>query len=164
MRQLWDNDITTDTRPYVMELQSYLRTIQRARYGTTTVPMDGFYGKDTAAGVRQFQQAEGLPVTGAADRTTWDAVYAVYRNTERQQTPPLTIRGLRRPLLQPGDEGDAVAFLNIMLGTTAATYTTDTEAAVRAVQAVSFLPVTGNTDKNTWDAVTALYNRGNRRE
>jgi len=161
---LWDNDITADTRPYVMELQSYLRTIQRDRYGAATVPMDGFFGTATAAGVRQFQQAEGLPVTGAADRATWDAVYVVYREIRRRQAPPLAIRGLRQTLLQPGDGGDAAVFLNVMLGLPDTVYTVNTEEAVRSIQAVSFLPVTGNTDKGTWDAVTALYNQGGRGE
>ena len=160
MSPLWDNDITTDTRPYVMELQSYLRLLQRARYGTTTIPMDGFYDAATTAGVRQFQQQEGLPMTGITDAATWEALHAIYRETDRQQTPPLTIQGLRSPLLQPGDSGDAVVFLNTMLGLSADIYTTDTEEAVRALQAVSFLPVTGNTDKDTWDAVTARYNQG----
>lgn len=160
MSLLWDNDITTDTRPYVMELQGYLRTIQRARYGTTTVPMDGFYSADTAAGVRQFQQSEGLPVTGTVDAVTWDALYIAYREADQQTTPPIAIRGLRQPLLQPGDRGDAVVFLNVMLGLAETTYTTATEQAVRRVQSASLLPVTGNTDKDTWDAVTNLYNQG----
>ena len=160
MNPLWDNDITTDTRPYVMELQNYLRTIQRTQYGTTTVPMDGIYGTSTADGVRQFQQREGLPDTGTVDAVTWDAVYAVYQDAQRQQSPPLTIRGLRQVILQPGDDGDAVMFLNIMLGVADTVYTTATEEAVRVIQAVSFLPVTGNTDKDTWDAITALYNQG----
>ena len=164
MSPLWDNDITTDTRPYVMELQGYLRAIQRERYGTTTVPMDGFYGTDTAAGVRQFQQAEGMAITGITDRATWDAVYVVYREIGRQQAPPLPIRGLRHPLLQPGDRGNDVLFLNVMLGLTETVYTTDTEEAVRSIQRVSFLPVTGNTDKETWDAIAALFNRGGGRE
>ena len=161
---LWDNDITTDSRPYVMELQSYLRTIQRERYGTTTIPMDGFYGTDTAAGVLQFQQAEGLPVTGTADRVTWDALYVVYQETVRRQAPPLAICGLRQTLLQPGDGGDAVVFLNVMLGLPDTVYTVSTEEAIREIQAVSFLPVTGNTDKETWDAVVSLYNQGGRGE
>lgn len=164
MSQLWDNDITTDNRPYVMELQSYLRAIQRARYGTTTVPMDGFYGNDTADGVRQFQQAESLPVTGRVNRATWDALYVVYLDVNRQQAPPMTIRGLRKPLLQPGDRGDAVVFLNVMLGIIGDEYTAETEETIRTIQRISFLPVTGNTDKDTWDAVVALYNRGGERE
>lgn len=160
MSQLWDNDITGDSRPYVMELQSYLRAIQRARYGTTTVPMDGFYGNDTAAAVRQFQQAEQLPITGEVNRATWDAIYLVYQDTDRRQAPPLRIRGLRQPLLQPGDRGDGVIFLNVMLGIAGEEYTTTTEETIRKIQQVSFLPITGNTDKDTWDAVVALYNRG----
>lgn len=73
-----NNDITQDRRPYVMELQGYLRALQRRRYGTTTVPRDGFYGIDTAAGVLAFQAEAGLPQTGRTDRETWEAVYAVY--------------------------------------------------------------------------------------
>lgn len=158
---LWDNDITTDSRPYVMELQSYLRAIQRDRYGTTTVPLDGFFGADTAAGVRQFQTAEGLPRTGTADRATWESLFAVNRDTKARLALPLFIRGLRVPLLQPGDEGDAVVFLNTMLGNPGTVYTTATEEAVRRVQKTALLPVTGNTDKDTWDAVVQLYNWGN---
>lgn len=75
------NDITQDRRPYVLELQGYLRAIQRRRYGTTTVPRDGFYGIDTAAGVLSFQAETGLPQTGRADRETWEAIYAVYSET-----------------------------------------------------------------------------------
>lgn len=160
MSQLWDNDITTDRRPYVMELQNYLRALQRAEYGTTTVPMDGFFGEDTAAALRQFQETAGLSPTGTADRDTWEAVVSAYRESQKQQAPALTIRGWRQPILQPGDAGDEVVFLNTMLRTHGAEYTTDTEEAVRNIQRVSFLPVTGNTDKETWDAVTALYNQG----
>ena len=161
---MWDNDITADTRPYIMELQGYLRAIQRERYGTTIVPMDGFYGMDTAAGVRQFQQAEGIADTGVTDRTTWDAVYVVYQEMEQQQAPPTPIQGLRQPILQPGDDGDDVLFLNAMLGLSGTVYTTDTEEAVRTIQQVSFLPITGHTDTATWNAVVALYNRGGERE
>lgn len=157
---LWDNDITTDNRPYVMELQSYLRTIQRDRYGATTVPLDGFFGTATAAGVSQFQTAAGLPRTGIVDRNTWDALVSANRETENRLALPLFIRGLRVPLLQPGDSGDAVVFLNVMLDTPGVIYTTATEEAVRQIQQSALLPVTGNTDKDTWDAVVRLYNRG----
>lgn len=160
MSYLWDNDITSDRRPYVMELQGYLRTIQRDRTGTTTVPVDGFYGTDTEAGVRQFQQENGLPNTGQVDRETWDALFFAHQEVVEQNRPPLLIRGLRQALLQPGDDGDAVVFLNVMLGVIGNTYTTATEQAIRNIQASAQLPMTGNTDKDTWDAVVRLYNQG----
>ncbi len=160
MSYLWDNDITTDRRPYVMELQSYLRNIQRDREGATTVPMDGFFGTDTASGVRQFQQESGLSPTGRVDRITWDAIFAAHQAVQRQNRPPLLIRGFQQPLLQPGDEGDAVVFLNGMLNLPGPIYTTATEEAVRRIQTSALLPVTGNTDKDTWDAVVRLYNQG----
>lgn len=156
----WDNDITTDQRPYVMELQSYLRALERDKTGTTTVPQDGFFGADTTAGVRQFQESADLPVTGTVDRVTWEAILAAHEELRNNQAPPLLIRGLRQPLLQPGDQEDAVMFLNVMLGLSDSLYTTATEEAVRRIQQGAFLPITGNTDKDTWDAVVRLYNQG----
>lgn len=156
----WDNDITSDRRPYVMELQRYLRTLEREKQGATTVPQDGFFGADTAEGVRRFQKDAGLEITGIVDLRTWEALALAYRELERKEAPPLSIRGLRQPLLQPGDEGDAAVFLNVMLGLADATYTTATEEAVRCIQAAAMLPVNGNTDKPTWDAVVRLYNQG----
>ena len=155
-----DNDITTDRRPYVMEVQSYLRALQRERYGTTTVPQDGFFGTATTAGVLQFQQETGLPPTGVVDRITWETLVTAYRDLLHRQAPPLLIRGLRQPFLQLQDKGDAVLFLNTMLGLTGAEYTPATEAAIRTIQTGAFLPVTGNTDKDTWNAVVQLYNQG----
>ncbi|MEF2279563.1 peptidoglycan-binding domain-containing protein [Deinococcus sp. YIM 134068] len=37
---------------------------------------DGWYGPITAATVRAFQAANGLPVTGRVDRATWDALFS----------------------------------------------------------------------------------------
>lgn len=156
----WENDITTDRRPYVMELQSYLRALEREQTGTTTVPQDGFFGSDTTDGVRRFQQSAGLTVTGTVDLITWNTLVNAYGEQQRNNAPPLFISGLRRPLLQPGDDGDDVVFLNIMLGLTDRMYTTDTEEAVRLVQTAAFLPVNGHTDQSTWDAVVRLYNQG----
>ena len=168
MNTLLDNDITRDTRPYVWELQTYLRTSQRKNTGTTTVPRDGYYGTATADGVREFQADMGMPATGRTDRATWETVFAVYEAIQQAAQPPLPIPGLRSTLLSPGDQGDDVAFLQIMLDALATIYTLpaqsidsgyneETEAAVRTLQAISKLPITGYTDKDTWDAVVRLY-------
>lgn len=36
------------------------------------VPVSGTYGSSTESAVRQFQQAQDLPVTGKVDQVTWD--------------------------------------------------------------------------------------------
>lgn len=170
MSSLLDNDITVDSRPYIIELQGYLRTIQRTRQGSTTVPQDGYYGPDTTAGVRQFQQEEGLPPTGRVDAATWNALYRAYTAITAAAQPPTAIVGKGNAPLVEGDRGDPVLFLNAMIGRLARVYnnvlytppdnryTPATAFAVRGIQEWAGLPVTGQTDTATWNAVTTLYN------
>lgn len=168
------NDITADRAYYIRELQTYLAAIQRDRTGSTLVPVDGIYGGRTAAAVREFQQEESLPITGVVDRTTWEAVYRAYLEILAKAAAPTPIQGYQNPetALVPGDRGDGVAFLQIMLRRLAqrfpqipaeqsitGIYSPATALAVAAVQKRSGLPETGQTDKATWDAVTSLYNR-----
>jgi peptidoglycan hydrolase-like protein with peptidoglycan-binding domain len=167
---LLDNDITVDSRPYVIELQGYLRTIQRVRQGSTTVPQDGYYGPATADGVRQFQAEEGLPPTGRVDAATWDALYRVYTAITAAAQPPTPIVGKGSTPLVEGDVGDPVLFLNAMIGRLARVYnnilytppdpryTPATTYAVRGIQKWAGLPVTGTTDTATWDIIATLYN------
>ncbi len=167
---LLDNDITVDRRPYVIELQGYLRTIQRVRQGSTTVPQDGYYGPATAEGVRQFQQEEGLPPTGRMDAATWDALYRAYTAITAAAQPPTPIVGKGSTPLAEGDRGDPVLFLNAMIGRLArvynnilytppdSLYTPATTYAVRGIQEWAGLPATGETDTATWNTIATLYN------
>lgn len=171
MNHLLDNDITTDSRPYVIELQGYLRAIQRARQGNTTVPQDGYYGPTTAEGVRQFQIEEGLPPTGQVDAATWNALYRSYVALSMAAQPPAAIVGKGNTSLKEGEQGDPVLFLNAMIGRLARVYnnvsdtpldnryTAATAFAVRGIQEWAGLPVTGTTDTATWDVITTLYNQ-----
>ena len=169
------NDITVDRAVYIRELQSYLRAVQRYRTGSTLVPDDGIFGSRTAAAVREFQQEEGLPVTGIVDRATWDVLYLAYLAVLTALSPPAPIQSYQAPetALVPGDQGDGVAFLQVMLrrlaqrfpGIPAETvitgvYSPFTAEAVAAIQQHSGLPVTGNTNNATWEAVTRLYGTG----
>lgn len=170
MSSLLDNDITVDSRPYVIELQGYLRTIQRMRQGSTTVPQDGYYGPATTERVRQFQQEEGLPPTGIVDNATWDAIYRAYVTISTAKQPPTTIVGKGDVPLREGDRGDPVLFLNTMIGRLSRVYnnilytpldnryTAGTTYAVRGIQEWAELPLTGETDTATWDIITTLYN------
>lgn len=170
MSTFLDNDITTDSRPYIIELQGYLRTIQRSRQGNTTVPQDGYYGPATTAGVRQFQQEEGLLPTGRVDAATWNALYRAYVVITSSAQPPITIIGKGDAPLKEGDRGDPVLFLNAMIGRLARVYnnisdtppdtryTPATAYAVRGIQQWAGLPITGEADTATWNTIATLYN------
>ena len=169
------NDITVDRAYYVRQLQTFLRAVQRARTGSTLVPVDGIFGSRTAAALREFQQEEGLPMTGVADRATWEALYGAYLAVLAENAAPTPIQGYQSPefALVIGDQGDGVAFLQIMLrrlsarypaipaeATVSGVYSPTTARGIAALQRLSGLPPTGQTDKATWNAVTALYNVG----
>ena len=168
---LLDNDITTDQRPYIIELQGYLRTIQRAHQGSTTVPQDGYYGPTTMEAVRQFQQEEGLTPTGQVDYATWSAIYRTYTDITPAAQPPTPIKGKGDTPLTEGDRGDPVLFLNAMIGRLSRVYnnilyappdhryTPTTTYAVKGIQEWANLPITGDTDTATWNIVATLYNQ-----
>lgn len=168
------NDISNDEKIYILELQYYLRVIEQDRHEYSDVPVDGFFGPQTAQAVRRFQQEAGLPETGDVDRETWDAIYAAYTalHTPLQAFPLLCIGRDGSVNLRPGDQSDCVYFLQLMLQTLHSRYgnlppvdtpdglySENTAEAVRAVQKRSGLEETGITDRETWNAITGLYNQ-----
>ena len=169
------NDITTDVNDHVRELQQYLRVIRRERDGETDVPIDGRFGPLTAAAVRQSQEESGLPVDGAVDRATWEAIFADAQRIIYLRALPTLVQGLSmgQPPIRVGDQNDSVLFLQVMLGALAARfsnlpeaetlsgiYSDVTAATVRLLQQQAGLATTGIVDKPTWDAITILYNQG----
>lgn len=175
MNDCFLNDITADEKPYIRELQGYLRTVQREAQGYTDVPADGFYGSATEDAVRQLQRAASLPETGRVDGATWEAAVAASRQIEDAQTLPTWVYAFRygQPPMKTGDHGDGVFILQAMLmhlcdgygNLPAATapdgvYSANTAAIVQTLQRLSGLPETGAVDKSTWDAIASLYNGG----
>ncbi len=173
MSTLMNNDITSDVGLYIEELQRYLRIIQRARLGYTNVPIDGIFGADTAEAVLQAQREAGLPANGVVDRDTWDAIAAIAAAIELENSPPTAIVVYRQkqPPLTLGSAGDDVYILQSVLQRIARRYSNlppipspdgqysdATAQLVRAIQERSGLPVTGDTDRHTWDAIVRLYN------
>ena len=71
----------------IRSLQSMLRLLQRHAGKPTTVVPDGIFGPETARALREFQQQNGLPVTGAADLTTWNAVVDAAREAHIHHGP-----------------------------------------------------------------------------
>lgn len=169
-----NNDIRVDERLYIEELQRYLQIIQWERQGFTTVPADGIFGSNTADAVRQFQRQEGLPDNGIVDHDTWNAIATEAAAVEERNAAPLGLGVYRQGQtpLQEGDVGDDVTILQIILRYLGSLYSdlpsvdqpdgrysSNTAAVIRAIQQRSGLPITGITDKATWNAIVRLYDR-----
>lgn len=160
-------------RGHIYDLQRFLRRIQlEANHPSPLVP-DGVYGPETAAAVREFQRANGLPVTGTADYATWTLIYEQYAILAAGDGFPICTQFFppdSDAKLSPGDKGYSVYALQLILNTLATHFTDaqrvpvtgvydeNTTAAVQHAQAHFKLPQTGVTDRDTWDALASFHN------
>jgi peptidoglycan hydrolase-like protein with peptidoglycan-binding domain len=124
---------------------------QRAlrRTPNTALVVDGHFGAKTEAATKDFQAAEGLPVTGVVDDATWKAL------------PD----GNAMPTLREGSQGGVVRSLQQALTSGASGlwettpqgidghYGQNTGASVRAFQGWANLPVDGVVGQQTWTAL-----------
>jgi peptidoglycan hydrolase-like protein with peptidoglycan-binding domain len=62
----------------VRELQKYLLELSYATHGYPHLAIDGIFGRETREVLSLFQRRARLPVTGVADRRTWQALYRAY--------------------------------------------------------------------------------------
>ena len=100
-----------------------------AALGYLTGSVDGNYGPKTMAAVQSFQQASGLPVTGAADQATQAALFAIGTLGTASYEPLKYDRAV----------SDAVALMNARVelsGTVMQVLTDDTYADTRGVYTV----------------------------
>jgi hypothetical protein len=67
---VWEPPASRAARPEVLDVQRRLLALGYAQVGQA----DGFYGDQTRAAVRAFQQANGLPDSGDVDCATWAAL------------------------------------------------------------------------------------------
>jgi uncharacterized YkwD family protein len=71
--------------PDVYAVQGMLKSM-----GYYTGPITGYYGSQTATGVKAFQKKYGLPVTGAVDNRTLQSILWAYANLKIPKTPTPT--------------------------------------------------------------------------
>ncbi len=168
-----DNDITRDEALYIREIQNLLRALELSQTGSSSVPVDGIYGPMTTAAVENFQRQENLPVTGIVDRNTYYRIVEQYNALLGREFFTVPIEAFSPEegyQIRPGDTGDAVIFLNVMLQGIADlfrnvprpssidSYSDTTEAAVRTLQSIFRLPATGIVNRQTWNGIANLYN------
>ena len=117
--------------------------------------------------VRAYQQAYGLPVTGEIDTATWDSIVQTYHRLT-DEAEPLVIFPAPGFRLQPGDSGEMVRLLQVLLGMLAGRYANltapavtgeygaETADAVRQFQQIAGIPQTGVLCRDTWNSLAAL--------
>ena len=65
----------------VKTIQYYLNILAYFNSNLLSLPLDGIFGPETTAAVRQFQQYYGLPVTGVMNTATWNVLNRIYSET-----------------------------------------------------------------------------------
>lgn len=158
--------------PSVAQVQAWLRVLARQNGDASLPAVDGVYSEDTAEAVRCFQRAQNLPVTGAVDLATWNALYAAQRPAAAAENLPIALRVLPpgRGMIAEGQAGGMVIILQAALNALAPHYANlplipytgefdpATRDAIRQVQHAAGLPVNGSVDRSTWNVIAGLYN------
>ena len=158
----------------VENLQRYLRQLAYWEENLPMPPADGIFESRTEESLRAYQTSRGLPVTGNADQETWERLYAEYRASLAQHSPPRQVSVF---YLEPegdritdGSVGFAVTALQYMLSELRRSYTAlegveitgvydeKTAEAVRAFQKANRLSDGDGVGLMTWNAITDQYN------
>ena len=155
-------------------LQKYLRQLAYFEPEIPLLPIDGNKGEDTSAAIREFQRSRSLPVTGIANRETFDRIYAEYLLSLSKNLPPIPFSPFpKNPVdyeVQPGDDGFLTSVIQHLLGEISViyeflpqlemtgVYDDATENAVKTIQRASDLEETGRVDRRTWNAIVRHYN------
>lgn len=158
----------------VENLQRYLRQLSFGEEQIFTPPVDGIFEADTERSLRDFQRSRGIDETGRADRQTWELLYAAYRASLAEKTPPRAIDIFPRfpstYRMRTGTRSFAVLVLQYMLGelhalygnmadvTQSGVFDEATARAVREFQRANRLPQTGEVDLLTWNLLADQYN------
>ena len=155
----------------VRSLQTMLRVLGEHDDKYFNLVPDGIYGQQTMAAVSNFQRVHGLPVTGVADQTTWEAIHSAYDPALIQinEAQPVFIilepnqvirRGERNPYLYVIQ--GILLLLSEVYGSISAPSQSGmldelTANAIASFQELSSLPMTGNLDKITWKHLALHY-------
>ena len=157
----------------VRNMQRYLRQLSYTDSDIPPVPIDGIFGDATSKSRMAFQTKNGLDATGVADRESWDMLYETYLSSVKRFTPPKGFSPFPRVpedySLRVGDVGFAVTAVQFLINEVSVIldeidaiaitgiYNIDTARAVSIFQAANGLPITGDTDKETWDVLVDTY-------
>lgn len=157
----------------VRKLQYFLAVIGAYYEAVQPVDITGYFGKETEATVKSFQQVFGLPQTGIVDRATARDLYRAYFGILESQPEPDASTGnvilFPGVALKEGTSSEAVRLLQTYLSYIHETYPEIndvsatgyfgpvTKSAVMAFQRLYGMPETGVVNSIVWDAISELY-------
>ena len=155
----------------IRSLQTMLRVISEDDERSPTIIPDGIYGQQTVNAVSVFQRQHGLPVTGIADQTTWEAITAAYEPALIRVDAAEPIRVILNPgqIIRRGEKHPNMYLVQAMLTVMSEVYPGITQPnmsgtldmpsynSIVSFQEFSLLPVTGEVDKETWKHLALHY-------
>ena len=155
----------------VRSLQTMLRVITENDNSLPSVIPDGIYGTNTTTAVSAFQRRSGLPVTGVADQTTWEAIVVAYELAlvEVDEAEPLNIILNPRQVIRRGEENPNIYIVQAILTVLSKHYASitppsmtgildiPTSDSISSFQQMTLLPMTGELDKHTWKHLALHY-------
>lgn len=165
-------------------IQSQLAQIRRNYPMIPAITVDGTYGSQTVAAVRQFQQIFGIPQTGTVDRRTWYQISNIYAAVMRLaelgskgHQPPTITPSITPPYpgspLRIGSTGSNVTLMQQFLNRIRTAYPSipllnadgvfgpATQDAVIAFQRQFGLTPDGIIGPVTWQRIVTIYNQVN---
>lgn len=155
----------------IRSLQTMLRVIAENDESLPSVIPDGIYGTNTTTAVSTLQRRTGLPVTGVADQTTWEAIVAAYELAlvEIDEAEPLNIILNPRQVIRRGEENPNIYIVQAILTVLSEHYASitppsmtgildvPTSNSISSFQQMTLLPMTGELDKHTWKHLALHY-------
>ncbi len=159
-----------DRTAHMREILNYLYHIAIRDQRIPIVTPSSEYTAETALAVRAYQQAYDLPITGEIDDATWNSITLTYRLLT-DEAIPLTVFPHGGFMMQQGDTGELVYLVQVLLNTMArryhnlpvipvsGNYDKYTSDAVMRLQRLAALPENGVLDRVTWDHLALFINQ-----
>lgn len=167
--------ISLDDQGEKVTISQFILNIIRDFYSNLPfIKVDGYFGPETQRAVEDFQNNNGLPVTGVINDQTWEVMYQQYKGivdtvmSTNRLNLPATVQ-YPGTVLESGSRGDDVRQLQEYLNTVYLAYPqitpvnptgffgTNTRQSVIDFQKFAGLPQTGRVDEETWNRLTELY-------
>ena len=157
----------------VVMLQTYLRALSFEDRDMGDVPLDGIWDSATRDALTVFQKNQGLAPSGRVDRETWERLRNEYERTVALNSPPAMIDVFPRSptgfRIRMGDRGFIVDAIHYLLGelerlydfpdvSLGDTFGEESAALIRIFQSRNGIDVSGEVDRETWDALAVQHN------